>query len=67
MELNKRTMSVADYKKLCRRIHKRYKVSLNLPFWEACELADEIDRQYTTEQRTYELLDEAAIEESMEA
>lgn len=59
----KKKLTALEYRRLCRRIYNRYKVSLNLPFWEACELADEVYHSVTTEKRTYELLDEAVEEE----
>jgi len=59
-----RKLKANEYRKLCREIHRKYKKSLDLPFWEACDLADSVNEGEHNEKRLFELLDDAVKDEA---
>jgi|TARA_R110001583_G_scaffold12153_2_gene54090 abortive infection bacteriophage resistance protein len=58
-----RKLKANEYRKLCREIHRKYKKSLDLPFWEACDLADSVWFGENSKEKLFELLDDAVKDE----
>jgi len=58
-----RKLKANEYRKLCREIHRKYKKSLDLPFWEACDLAGSVSDGEYSKERLFELLDDAVKDE----
>ena len=63
----KRKLKANEYRKLCREIHRKYKKSLGLPFWESCSLADSVLFGKNSKERLFELLDDAVKDEMADA
>jgi hypothetical protein len=58
-----RKLKANEYRKLCREIHRKYKKSLDLPFWEACDLAGSVWFGENSKEKLFELLDDAVKDE----
>ena len=58
----KSKMKSAEYRRLCREIHREFGKSLEMGFWESCELAELVSFGESSKERLFENLREAAAE-----
>jgi hypothetical protein len=58
-------MKANEYRKLCSEIHRKYKKSLSLPFWESCDLASSVSDGEYSKVRLFELLNDAVKDEKL--
>jgi len=54
-------MTSADYKKLCRRIHRTFAKRMNMPYWESCDLAFDVSVGRKSEKKLFEELEDLIL------